>query len=250
MTEQDPPRPSWAADGQLPAAVPGLVQTRTDLHRLAYAVLAVSRHGSTGRFGLRASQGGFGTPLFDGRFVRVVGTELVDDAESGERRIPLTTLRAAVDFVGVTPSFEPAAEHDSPPLGDVDLQLDIDEVRALFFANWFAFGWTLLETLRGDESLLDVGVTQLWPGHFDPAVEIGSAELTQRATYGASPGDGGHDEPYLYVGAWGDVDRSNSYWNETAFNGASLGYDELVKTSRPFEVALEFFQHGAQLLAG
>jgi hypothetical protein len=56
MTEQDPPRPSWAADGQLPAAVPGLVQTRTDLHRLAYAVLAVSRHGSTGRFGLRASR--------------------------------------------------------------------------------------------------------------------------------------------------------------------------------------------------
>jgi hypothetical protein len=251
------PAPTWDPSARLTPVIPDLASTRCDLHRIGYSVLAVARHEATGRFGLRGSVGGFGTPDFaaDGgaanRVVRVDGGEIVDSTNDGERRATLTTLRAAGEFIGVVPSFEPSAEHDSPELGDIDRELDLDPARVTFFAEWFAFGWTVLEALRADHAdnaEADASLTQLWPGHFDPAVEIGSSDLGQRATYGASPGDGGHDEPYLYVGAWGDVDRSESYWNETAFNGASLSYADLVASSTPFSDAYEFLRHGSRLL--
>ena len=41
-----------------------LATTRVALHRLASTVIAPTRHRSTGRFGLIATPGGFGTPRF------------------------------------------------------------------------------------------------------------------------------------------------------------------------------------------
>ena len=77
---------------------------------------------------------------------------------------------------------------------------------------------------------------------------MGDADAGGRATFGASPGDGGHDEPYLYVGAWGEVDRDDGYWNETAFNGASMTYEQLRAAADPIADALEFFRTGYEKL--
>jgi hypothetical protein len=77
---------------------------------------------------------------------------------------------------------------------------------------------------------------------------MGNEGQGRRASYGASPGDGSHDEPYLYVAAWGDVDRSNEYWNDQSFNGASLGVSALSSSMDPVETALEFLLRGFRIL--
>nr|MCH9804092.1 hypothetical protein [bacterium] len=48
----------------LPAAPASLVDTRVALHRLAAYVIAPVRHRANGKFGLRWTLGGFGTPFF------------------------------------------------------------------------------------------------------------------------------------------------------------------------------------------
>ncbi|MGI9610692.1 MAG: hypothetical protein ACR2NL_10415, partial [Acidimicrobiia bacterium] len=90
----------------------------------------------------------------------------------------------------------------------------------------------------------DVSEVQLWPEHFDPATELGDSDRGQRASYGASPGDAAHPEPYLYVASWSEIDRSNPYWNDSAFNGSSFSYSDLLVASDPFEKAIEFYLEG------
>jgi hypothetical protein len=86
----------------------------------------------------------------------------------------------------------------------------VDPVAAQQIADLFAFTWDVLDELRdGGEPI------HLWPEHFDVAVELG------RATYGGSPGDEQHDEPYLYVSLW-DEAPPDPLWNATAFRGAEL----------------------------
>ena len=80
----------------------------------------------------------------------------------------------------------------------------------------------MLEQLRADESDGDPSLVQLWPEHFDIAVELGSEPAGQRATFGASPGDESHDEPYLYVSPWtADLPPASS-GTRTGFEGAEL----------------------------
>ena len=95
---------------------------------------------------------------------------------------------------------------------------------------------------------MDVSRTQLWPGHMDPAIEMGDVDAGQRATYGASPGDGAHAEPYLYVGAWGEIDRSDGYWNDEAFNGSSLPFADLAAADDQRSAAIAFFREGHRRL--
>jgi cytochrome c-type biogenesis protein len=240
----------WLTPGRRLGPAPStLVSTRNDLHRLAYSVVARARHASNGKFGLRYTAGGLGTPFYgDDEQVRVDGTDLVVVRGNSIERTPISTLAAAGATVGVEPAFEPAAEHDSLELGDVDRVLDLDTAAMAFLGDWFGFGTALLEELRVTPGAEDVGRVQLWPGHLDPAVEVGCQDAGQRATYGASPGDHAHDEPYLYVGAWGDVDRSDPYWNETNFNGASLPYAEIVAADDQFATALDFLRAGLSKL--
>jgi hypothetical protein len=98
--------------------------------------------------------------------------------------------------------------------------------------------------LPGDE----VSETQIWPEHFDVAIEMGDEASGQRASYGASPGDAAHPEPYVYVSAWGEIDRRNGYWNDHAFNGASLGFDRLLEEADPVTTALVFLLDGHRIL--
>ena len=189
------------------------VATRLAMHRVAEDVMKPAREAVTGRFGLRASPGGFGTPPFgDVRELYVEGVELV--VRSGS-----STSRSAVEAV------EPEA--------------------AEVLAEWFAFGWGVLEELRAEAADLKLapGAVQLWPEHFDVGVDFASVN------YGASPGDEGHDEPYLYVGPW-EAPPEGPLWNASGFPGAEMAYAELLDAGDRRGAALEFFRERRDALLG
>ena len=81
---------------------------------------------------------------------------------------------------------------------------------------------------------------QLWPEHFDVAIELGDEAAGKRATYGASPGDQEHPEPYLYVATWA-APPEGPLWNATAFGGAELSYGELLAAEDRRAAAHEFY---------
>jgi hypothetical protein len=233
---------------------PTLAATRLALHRLAFYVVSAAREAATGRIGLRSTAGGFGSPPFDdadGRtqVLRIEGRDLVIESDGELLRSPITTLGEAAAQVGITPDPSRGGDFDVPDIGPLDEPLDIDLDASALLGEWYRFGFDTLERVRSeaepDEAATD---PQLWPEHFDVGIDMGSAEAGARASYGASPGDDGHPEPYVYVAAWSDVDRSDGYWNDTHFGGASLGLSELAATADPADRALSFLQDGRRRL--
>ncbi len=89
----------------------------------------------------------------------------------------------------------------------------------------------------------------MWPEHFDIAFEAGREAADMRATYGASPGDDEHREPYVYVGPW-TAEVSGELWNATGFRGAELGYVELLGADDPEILAIEFMRSRYAALTG
>ena len=232
----------------LPALPAGYPRSRDDYHRLAYSVVAEARRLANAKFGLRYTRGGFGTPFFaHDEQVRVEGVFLVQQTRGGIRRHRITSLRAAAAALGIEPGSS-AAEHDSPALGDIDAPLAVSTEAGAFLGEWFGFAFAALEELRLTPGAHDAERTQLWPGHFDPAIAMGDADAGTRATYGASPGDAAHPEPYLYVGAWGTVDDADGFWNAEAFNGALLPYSSLAGAADPVAAALGVFGEGCRRL--
>ncbi len=237
----------------LPATPLLLTPTRLALHRLGAYVIAPARHAANGKFGLRWTSGGFGTPFFSDdtaadRQIRVEGTTLIDQRDAEVRTAPITTLRAAADFLGSAIDADTAAEHDSPELGDVDEQLTVDADASAFLGAWYGMGFAALELLRADDGSIDSSRPQLWPGHFDPAIEVGDED--HRGSYGASPGDSdglgnGIDEPYLYVSIWWPdrigFDESDPAWNAPSFKGAILKLSDFPEGRDVVEVAHGFF---------
>ena len=223
-----------------------LISTRLALHRLATYVIAPVRFAVTGRFGLRATPAGFGTPTFgdNDRRIRVRGHLLIDESGHAERSAPITSLAAAADFLGAHIDSETAAEHDSPPLGDVDADLQIDEEASLALGSWFNMAFDALHLVAGDEASVDASEPQLWPGHFDPAIEIGDED--HRGSYGASPGDGGIDEPYVYLSIWWPdkigIDPSDPTWNATTFTGALLRQSDFPDDVDAVDAAASFWR--------
>ena len=69
-----------------------------------------------------------------------------------------------------------------------------------------------------------------------------------RANYGASPGDAGICQPYLYVGPW-DASRRSEKLGTHPF-GAAITYEELRDSHDAKGVGREFFLEGAALLLG
>jgi hypothetical protein len=194
----------------LPVLPSGFEATRTRLHHVAAEVLAPARERVTGRIGLRALPGGFGTaPFGDVMQIHVDGTELV--------------LRD-----GTSISREP-----------ID---DIDADAAAALASWFAFAAGVLEELRAETALEHAPTPpQLWPEHFDVAIELGSEAGGSRASYGASPGDELHAAPYLYVVPW-SATVQGELWAATGFNGAEHSYAELLASGDRRATALDFFR--------
>lgn len=228
-----------------------LVETRLGLHRLATYVMAPARYRRTERFGLRATEDGFGTPFFEDRRIRVVGTELVDEIGKEVRRAPITSLSAAAEFLGEPIDPDTAAEHDSPAVGDPEADLGIDADASLWLGKWFNAAFDALNAVRADAASVDPSEAQLWPGHFDPAIEEG--DENHRASYGASPGDHSIAEPYLYVSSWWpdrlDLDRDDPFWNAEAFVGTVLKVSDFPASSDLVEVAADFWRTGRDRLA-
>lgn len=231
--------------------------TRDALQRVAVHIVARARSQATGRFGLRVTAGGFGTPEFgdDLTRVRVSGGLLVresggtDGATSTAVPIDGADLTELAVVAGVDLAAELDVGHDTPPLGSTTERLAVDEAAASALADWYAVTATAL-----DRAVAELGPTssptmvQLWPEHFDAAIDV-AALPDRRANLGGSPGDGFHDTPYLYVGPWTDHRPGDQqFWN--APFGAVLGYGELVGQPDPVAVATEFFVRGVRQLAG
>ncbi len=137
--------------------------------------MAKAQYASIGKIGLRPHPGGFKTQ--DDSFV--VADGLLNGAEINGR-----TLRS----LGATDGALPYTANT--PFDDEPLTVDPAECRALgdFYALVAA-------------SLPDGGTQQIWPEHFDLAIDL------NEVNYGGSPGDATYDHPYLFVGPW---DRSDS----------------------------------------
>ncbi len=224
--------------------------TRDQLHQIAYFAVAPARYVAEGRMGLRAAPGGFGTPEFQGRVARVEGDLLVHEQDGNIATQQISSIRAAAEFFGIEYQVDWFPDFKDPlaPM-DPDRALQVRETPSLALGDWFGFGFEVLEAARGFAGEGDdVSEAQLWPEHFDPAIEMGKEAEGRRASYGASAGDSGHLEPYLYVSAWSEIDKATPFWNDRHFNGASLPYSELLDADDPKRVALDFFELAYQFL--
>lgn len=241
-----PEAASWAAERWLGAyrrlapAPEGLVGARERLHLLLTNVVTPARYAATGKIAARWTLGGFGTPFFlddAGRDtqVRVEADRLVVQRGTDVDAIPLATVGDAAEAVAgsPTPDMQWVRDldlHDVPPTADPSDDVSVDADAARFLGDWFGFAYAVLERLRGDDASTDASRPQLWPEHFDPAIEV--LAPPRRASYGFSPGDAGSDQPYVYVSIWAadelDVTPRGGVWNAEGFPGAILTLDELA----------------------
>jgi hypothetical protein len=248
LASGDPELAAWCAARWLGAyrrlgpAPRSLVGTRLALHRLAERVLSPARAQANGKIGLRFTRGGVGTPFFgDDVQLRVEGAQLVVQTRAGEQRSPITTLAAAADAVGRTLLPDALAVDDEP--------LDVDPTAGAFLGDWFGFGASVLEQLRAEAAADERSRVQLWPEHFDIAVELGAEAAGARAAYGASPGDADHPEPYLYVAPW-TAPAPSDLWQASGFTGAELPFADLLAAEDQRAAALRFFRARLHALVG
>ena len=232
------------------AALPnGFASNRDRLHRVAVHILARRRAAVSGKFGLRASPGGLATPAFgDGSEVlRVAGDRLVREIAGRATFTPMSTLAELAGAAGVDLAGEFSVGHATPPLGDPDERLALDEGATVVLGEWYLFGWRVLDTVIGELGpAAEPSVIQLWPEHFDAGVDV-AAGSGRRTNLGASPGDGFQADPYLYVGPWGDERPGPAgYWN--APFGAVLPYAELEAAADPVAAACAFLREGIHRL--
>ena len=245
------PAPTQIRLPTLPAAFP---TTRDTIHRVAAHILGRRRYALSGKFGLRATPGGIGTPAFgpDYEVVRITATVLVCERTGATARTTSLDLRTAtllhaatlVD-VDLSQGFE--VGQDTPSLGDLSTALEIDAAAAQALAEWFRYGWAVLDAVLAAVSPhTKPTVIQLWPEHFDAAFDL-AVTPERRTNLGASPGDSYCPQPYLYVGPWdGKRPSGSNYWN--APFGAVISHDELRTSEHAVAAGVAFLQRGIDLL--
>lgn len=228
--------------------------TRDTLQRVATHVLARRRHQLCGKFGLRSTPGGIGTPACgpEHETVRIAGTRLVRErtgsaACTTSLELVDATLADAARLADVDLAAPFEAGHDTPALGDPTAPLGIDPDAARVLGDWFSFGWAVLDaTVASLGASAEPSVLQLWPEHFDAGIDVAAAP-GRRVNLGASPGDGFCAEPYLYIGPWGsDRPGDPAFWN--APFGAVLTYSQLLASDDPIGTARTFLAHGVTLV--
>jgi hypothetical protein len=232
--------------GRYPHA--GMDTTRADLHRVAAHVLGRRRYEVSGHFGLRASPGGVATPSFgpEPEAVRLAGKLLVREIGGEAHAVALdgSTMGSLAEFAGANLGNDFSAGADTPPLGALDevLHFASDELDALY--DWFDLGARVLdEVLRGRPVPARRSVVQLWPEHFDVAMEV-ELRPGNAVTLGFSPGDSFSAEPYAYVGPDTDERPGDAlYWN--APFGAAVSRSEAGGT----QTCLAFLRRGLDALA-
>jgi hypothetical protein len=119
--------------------------------------------------------------------------------------------------------------------------LNVDPAAARQVADVFGFAASVLEELaRGEGAAFEPSRAQLWPEHFDLAVELGAESQGRRAGFGVSPGDEQHPQPYAYVVPW-VAPPAGDLWQAQGFQGAELSYGELLAADDQRALALDFF---------
>ncbi|HEX8754553.1 MAG TPA: hypothetical protein VF731_14165 [Solirubrobacterales bacterium] len=241
----------------LPPLPDGFAVTVRSLHRVAERLVAPARKPDN-EIALEPTPGGFGTPPFEWEGarhrVRVEGAELVHEAGQGERRAPLSSLTVAATVLdGLLPETSVRSlsrmERETAN-GTDDGALEVDPAAAAALAAWYVFGREVLDRLAATAAPADASSPPvLWPEHFDVAIELGEEAAGRRATYGFSPGDENHPEPYAYVAPW-QPPAAGAPWNARGFTGAELGYAELLVAPDPVAAALDFLADRRDLLAG
>ena len=227
-----------------PALPAPFADTRVALHRLAFFVLAPMRRLHTGRIGLRPTLGGFGTPPFaaDGAAVqvRIEATRLVLDREGITSVLDLAggvSLVQAASFLGVAIDPGAAEGFDGPALGDAERPLELDARSIELIARWYELGSGFLATLRsaGADDAVPPSEPQIWPEHFDLALDLGDEGAGTRVNVGFSPGDAFSGEPYVYVGPWDRtvLEGGDPVWD--APFGATAGWSAVMATGAPHE---------------
>lgn len=243
-------RPRWlAALRPLPPIPDSLHTTVARLHLLAEHVVAPWRFAAHGRIGLRWTLGGFGTPWAHvDEQVRVVGDVLVHQQGAAVREHQLTTLGEVAEWLG-GPLGAPREVYTAAQPAEASAPVAVDPAASAWLGEWFGFATRALEEVRAGEADYDRRRVQLWPEHFDVAVDLGDGAA--RATFGASPGDAAHDGPYLYVkeltaGRLGDApDR------DPAFAGVSLPVSALLGVEDPLDAAVSWFaRHRVEIQGG
>lgn len=223
------------------------VSTRHGLHCVAEHVVAKARYVDDGEIRLTPLADGFATPwLSDKSRVRVEADDLVVETPDSSTRHRLTTVAEAAAFVGVEAGF-PSNLYPPATALRVDEPLGLDANAAQTLTSWNAFAADVLAGFAVEIAAANPSPLILWPEHFDQAFYTEDAEESHRANYGASPGDDGHPEPYLYVGPWGSV-AGNDFWNAPHFTGAVLPLSRLAAVAEPDDVAREFLRAGRALL--
>lgn len=238
----------------VPASLPTTwAATRHDLHRVAVHILARRRVDLVGKIGLRAAPGGIAIPAAgaDHEVVRTSGAWLLRErsgpaATTRSLRLDGATLAQAAALVEVDLAEPLDVGADTPDPDDVDAPLAVDPLAATALGAWFEFGWSVLdEVVAGLGAAATPSVVQLWPEHFDAAVDV--AVGASRANLGISPGDAGHSDPYLYVGPWGrERPGDRRYWN--APFGAVLGHPAIAGSTAARTTAVSFLRRGVELL--
>ena len=218
--------------------------TRLELQRVATHILARRRHAASGRFGLRATPGGIGTPAFGPtdaiEVIRTSGSFLVHEV-GPELRVVLmdgATLADLAQAVDVDLASDFTVGRDTPPVGDINAPLQLDDDALGELTDWYDLGWRAVDTATHDAPA--PAPIQLWPEHFDASslVAVGPGP-DDRCDIGVSPGDHHHDEPYLYVAPWSSRrPGEEGYWN------ASFGA-LLPRSATPsVDAAARFYQEG------
>lgn len=224
--------------------------SREHLHQVAFFAISPARYQEVGRMGLAPTKGGFGTPEFNGKVARVEGNLLVMENGGNLATQTISSVRSAAEFFS-DGYREVWFEDFHDPLDpiDPDAMLSLDDSDTELVGDWFSFGFSVINELRGSGTGDDdVSEAQIWPEHFDAAAELGSADVGRRASYGASPGDASVAEPYLYVAPWADFDKSNEYWNASSFKGSILTHSQLLEAGDPESAAFQFYRSGYELL--
>jgi hypothetical protein len=224
---------------------PTFAVTRVAMHAVAEQVVAPARFHVDGHIGLRPTAGGFGTPVFGaGEVVRVEGVDIVHEQQAVVRRAALTTLRAAAAFadvpLGAPDVYPPATDRDP------DAKLDLDLASAEALAGWYDYAQRLLAALTAIHPGVPATAAQLWPEHFDLAIDLGDEAAGTRGTYGASPGDETIGEPYLYATAWDPARRTGPL---TAYPfGAAVRHRDLLDAGDPERAGSDFLASCARLV--
>ncbi|WP_181783418.1 hypothetical protein [Pseudonocardia pini] len=170
--------------------------TRRALHGIAELVLAGPQHRAAGTIRLRVTPGGFGQVAGP---IRVEGTDLV----WADGRAPLAgTYRELAARAGVEPEVPEGVYPDHSGVSPDD-EIVVDREATDLLLGWFGTGEQALRAFAAGPGAAIEPV--LWPEHFDLAI------AKEEVTYGVSPGDAGHEQPYAYVGPW--KPREGAFWN-------------------------------------